>query len=354
MKRRPATPFLAVTTSLALAAILLLPATGCISGGSLALLGQPLFSNYVGPAGGGTGGTTSPGSGFFGGGGRVSVDPCSESNARKFIRISMRNMDRDDYIHYFFIAIAYVNGTVHPDGAVCPDDIALYTAFGYDEIPEGTFQPFGNYCIEGPALVYFHEGGRFRTGGGVAGAQLASAIAPAQGSNPSYDAFFGAAGVSVPVPNIILFHNPGTGEGQPLKVSVNQLDPCVSQGETIRSTPNCEQDAFYYVDESDRMAGSITLGSGAGIRVPNEIQGTGCQCSAFASFNGEDFQAAQVLAPSGTSASEARCNEFLRGGSIEYVFIRDDRNPPIPQLLTRVTDQSGSEAHTFDSRADIP
>ncbi len=354
MKHGSDSPCRVVLGSLALAAVLLLPAAGCISGGSLALLGHPLFSRFTGPTSTGTGVTT-PGSGFFGGGGRTNLDPCSESNARKFVRISMRNLDQDDYIHYFFVAIAYVNGDVHPDGAVCPDDVALYTAFGYEEIADGDLQAFGNYCIEGPALVYFHDGGRFRSGGGVTGAALASAIAPAQGSNPTYDAFFSAAGASLPVPNIIIFHNPGTGEGQPLKVSINEPDPCLVIGNiSSRTTPNCQQDAFYYVDESDRMAGSISLGSGAGIRVPNEIQGTGCQCSAFASFNGEDFQAAQVLAPSGTSASEARCNEFLRGGSIEYVFIRDDRNPPIPQLLTRVTDQSGSEAHTFDSRANVP
>ncbi len=333
-------------------ALLLLAAGGCISAGSMALLGRSMFTDYVGSAGT-TGGTSGGASTFFSGGGRVETDPCAESNARKFIRISMRNMDPDDYIHYFFVAIAFVNSDQYPTGAVCPDDITLYTANGYEEIPEGSMQAFGNYCIEGPALIYFHENGQFRSGGGIGGAQLASAIGPAQGTNPTYDSFFGPGGAALPVPNVILFHNPGTGDGANLQVSTTAVDPCGGDFGSL-GTPNCLQDAFYYVDDVDLLAGSIILGSGAGRRVPNEIQGTGCQCGAFATIEGQDFQAAQVLAPSGTTASEARCNEFLRGGTIEYVFIRDDRNPPIPQLLTRVTDQYGSEVHTFDSRANVP
>jgi hypothetical protein len=113
--------------------------------------------------------------------------------------------------------------------------------------------------------------------------------------------------------------------------------------------PDCNQDAFYYVDEFDMMIGSIDieLGFGAGRRVPSEIQGTGCACTGF-----QDPY--QHLAPSGVAASSAACNEFLRGGRIEYVFVRDDTNPPYPQLLWRVTDQAGAEVHNFDPRANIP
>lgn len=319
---------------------------GCASGvAAFSLLGTPLFdatgSGAASTPSGGGGGDSS----FFDTGGRVNVDPCSEPNSRKFIRISMRNLATDSYIHYFFVLIAYVNGDVYPDGAVCPDDIALYTSRGYTEIPEGAQQEFGNFCIDGPALVYFHLGGQFRRSGGVGGSQLGSAIAPAQGTNATFDSFFTAGGTTVPVPNLIVFHNPGTGEGAALKIAENDSAPCDTV--IVAGDPDCNQDAFYYVDESDLIAGSIALGVGAGVRSPSEIQGTGCECLGFQ----DPFQ---QLAPSGTTASTARCNEFLRGGTIEYIFVREDLNPPFPQLVWRVTDQTGAEVHDFDPRANIP
>jgi hypothetical protein len=322
-------------------------AVGCGSmGGALGML--PGYAPFQESAGAtpqsSVGGPASGQSGFFETGVRSSVDPCLEPEARKLIRISMRNLS-SDYIHYFLVLIAYVNGEVYPDGAVCPDDVALYTSFDYQEIPEGAEQAFGNYCIRGPALVYFHENGQFQRGGGVGGARLASAIGPAQGTNPTYDNFFTASGARVPVPDLILFHNPNTGEGQALKISRNSPAPCdilVTAGD-----PDCEQDAFYYVSSDDVMAGSNALGRGSGRRTPNEIQGTGCQCTGF-----QDPY--QHLAPSGTSPTNALCYEFLRGGFIEYIFVRDDREPPYPQLLWRVADESGNEVHEFDPRAGIP
>jgi hypothetical protein len=320
---------------------------GCASGSfaqNYALLGGSPYSQFTGvtepPSGDGSG------SGFFGGGSRTSIDPCSEPNTRKWVRISMRNLATDSYIHYFLVLLAYVNGESYPDGAVCVDDIDLYTSWGYIEIPEGSEEAFGNYCIVGPALIYFHENGQFQRGGGVGGSQLASAIAPAQGTNASFDSFFISGGTPVPVPDYILFHNPGTGEGAALKISWNDSSPC-DEVTDLLVTPDCDQDAFYYVDEFDLITGSIALGVGSGRRVPSEIQDTGCECTGFQ----DPFQ---TLAPSGTSASNAHCNEFLRGGLIEYAFVRDDTTPPYPQLLWRVTDQSGAEVHAFDSRADIP
>jgi hypothetical protein len=111
---------------------------GCASGTSpFSVTGNPYF--FVGGATepgteGGAGGESS----FFGGGSRANVDPCSETNARKFIRISMRNLATDSYIHYFLVLIAYVNGETYPGGAVCPDDIDLYLENGYAEVPEGS------------------------------------------------------------------------------------------------------------------------------------------------------------------------------------------------------------------------
>ena len=237
-----------------------------------------LFTGFIGTYLGSSTTTTTTGGGssFFSTGGREERDPCEETNPRKFIRVSMRNTS-PDYVHYFFVAIAFVNGDVYPDGAVCADDISLYTQNGYVEIPEDADAEFGNICIQGPALYYFHEAGQFQQGGGASGAQLASAIGPAQGTSPTYDNFFIAGGAQIPVPNQILFHNPGTGEGAALKVSRGANSPC----DTIFVAgvdSDCAQDAFYYVDEFDQMAGSVALGSGAGRRTASEVQGTGCEC----------------------------------------------------------------------------
>lgn len=326
--------------------------TGCgggVPGTPQYLLGTPLFTTTTGSTGDtDTGGTGT--SSFFGAGSRANVDPCSETTPRKFITISMANLS-DDFVHYFFAMIAFVN-TEDRAGAVCADDINLYTSFGYTLVDEGQSVPFGNYCIEGPALIYFHENGQFQGGGN----SLASAIAPASGTQPSYDSFFTAAGAQVPVPDLILFHNPGSGDGQNLLASFLDPDPCGTDGTIAVVDPECQLDSFYYVDETDRLAagGTSLLGIGAGRRVPNEIQGTGCECGAVDTAFGLGTQNPfQNLAPSNTNASGALCNEFLRGGSITYVFIRDDVEPPVPQLLWRVLDAAGSEVHNFDPSAGI-
>lgn len=311
---------------------------GCAGTGAFAGIGSPF--GYTGGATqtvqpGGTGRT----SGSAGSGDRSYGDPCQEEQARKFVRISMRNLSRD-YIHYFLVLVAEVDdgsGT----GAVCPDDVSLYTAFGYELIPSGTERAFGNYCFEGPALIYFHRNGQFRSAQG-----LASSIAPAQGSTPTYDEFFGANGQPVPVPNFILFHNPGTSsEGRALKVADSRDFPC--EDDVIETVdPICDQDSWYYVDQRDIRAGSTVIGRGSYVRVPADTQGTGCDCAI-------SNQAYQVLAPTGANAGTALCSEFLRGGRIDYVFIRDDQEPPFPQLLTRVSDATGSRAHDFDPRGNV-
>ncbi len=320
---------------------------GAISGPAAFLPGM-LFPR-AGQAQGGGGTSTPQGPAAGAGGSRGTLDPCSEPDSRKFVRISMRNLDPLDHVHYFVAFVAFVNGDVYPNGAVCPDDIDLYRSFGYEFIAEGQERPFGAFCIQGPALLYFHQAGQFRTSVGTGSQQFGSAIPPAQGTSPSFDAFFDSGGTLVPVPNSILWHNPGTGEGGILKVSRSDPTPCTGAGIAGFIDPECEQDAFYYVDQTDRQAGTNVLGPGSGRRVPNEIQGTGCECGGFDPLLATSIS--QVLAPSGATASSVQCNEFLRGGSIEYVFIRDDRNPPIPQLLWRVTDASGSIAHDFDPRA---
>jgi hypothetical protein len=225
---------------------------------------------------------------------------------------------------------------------VCPDDVALYTSFGYTQIPDGAEVAFGNFCIPGPALLYFHRSGQFQEAGGA----LASAIAPALGTSATYDTFFSSAGATVPVPDLIMFHNPGTGDGAQLKISRNTSNPCSDQ--TSTGDPNCEQDAWYYVDQTDRLVGSTALGSGSGRRVPSEIQGTGCECLGLS-------LPFAVLAPSNLSASFAQCNEFFRGGRIEFAFVDEDLDTPIPpQLVWRVTDASGALAHDFDDRVPVP
>jgi hypothetical protein len=272
------------------------------------------------------------------------TDPCSEPQNRKFVRISMRNQS-SDYVHYFLVLIAYVNSDEYPEGAVCETDRALYTSFGYTSIAAGQSVAFGNYCVVGPALYYFHRNGQFQLAGGATGRRLASAIGPAQGATPTYDAFFTSSGATVPVPDLILFHNPGSGQGQALKISRNVSDPCAGEI-VVGGDPACQQDAFYYVDETDRLAGSTALGVGSGRRVPGDIQGTGCECLGVS----VPFQ---ILAPSGQRAQGAACNTFFRGGRIDYVFLREDTDPPFPQLVWRVTDATGARAHDFDPRSDI-
>lgn len=341
-----------------LAAGLLAASWGCSTGGS----GWEVFGSpfpFVGSTGGSTpptGGST--GGGGLGGGGGTATDPCDIEQSRKFVTISMRNLS-EDYVHYFFVAIAFIDveddaaaedvpgigDQAFIDGGVCADDVALYQQFGYVPVAAGQQIAFGDYCLYGPALYYFHRSGQFRRSATPGNAGLASAIAPAQGSSPTYDNFFTSSGAQVPVPDLILFHNPGTGEGAALKVSSQTSSPCdiVLTG----VTPVCNRDAFYYVDEDDRITGSTALGFGAGRRVPSEIQGMGCECLGAA-------QAYQVLAPPGTTSRTANCDEFMRGGRIDYVFLRQDENPPVPQLVWRVTDSSGSVAHEFDARATIP
>jgi hypothetical protein len=273
-------------------------------------------------------------------------DPCSETANRKFIRISMRNQS-SSYIHYFLVLIAYVNGTEYPDGAVCPTDTALYQQNGYTLVASGATANFGSYCIRGPALYQFYQGGRFRTAAGASGGGLASAIAPAQGTTPTYDGHFTSAGATVPVPNLIIFHNPGsTTEGQALKISRSSTTPCVAVVSNLFD-PICQQDSFYYVDDTNIMDGSTTLGLDSGRRVPSEIQGTGCECLGTS-------DGAQSLAASDRTAANAGCNEFLRGGRIDYVFVRDQSTEPAyPQLLWRVTDSASARAHDYDSRANV-
>ncbi len=338
---------LVAITAASAAAGLFATSASCGGGGAFQLIGTPFTqSTYTGT----TAGSTGVQSGGAIDTGSTSSDPCSETNSRKFVRISMRNLS-EDYVHYFLVMIAYVNGDTYPDGAVCEDDVQLYTSAGYIYVAEGVERTFGNYCIVGPALYYYHRNGQFRGAGTSGASSLASAIAPAEGSSPTYDTYFTAAGASLPVPNQILFHNPGTGEGRTLKISENNPNPCDTGGTTASYDDSCDQDAFYYVDEDDLLVGSTALGFGSGRRVPNEIQGTGCGCGIssdpWAELGNSSLDASDVR------DSDALCNVFLRGGRIDFIFLRDDTDPPYPQLVWQVTDSAGSRAHEFDSRADV-
>lgn len=320
---------------------------GCNTIGSEALYylgGVSPFTQFVGNSDGTGGGATGGDSGFFSGGSGV-TDPCLESLNRKIIRLSMRNL-AEDHIHYFLILIAFENGETYPNGSACAEDADLYTSFGYERINAGTNRSIGNYCIEGPAFVYFHRAGRF-SGGTSSTNSLASAIAPAQGTNATFDSFFTSSGAQVPAPNVILFHNPGTGDGANLS-TVRFPNSCADNIVTP-ILDDCTLDAFYYVDETDQIAGSNALGSGSGRRVPTEIQGTACECGALAG----DFPAGAELAPPGVRSADVACNAFMRGGRVEFAFVRNDTTPPFPQLVWRVTDASGGEVHDFDSRAGI-
>ncbi len=318
---------------------------GCAGGSGAAAFMGSLF-----PAADGEAETFGPvtsgrqtGGGLFGA--ETAAAPCEESQDRKFVRVSMRNLS-PDYVHYFMILIAFIDdpATAEIEGAVCPDDISLYTSFGY--VRTQTETALGHYCIPADALYYFHENGRFQ-GAGAEG--LASAIRPADGTTPSYDSFFTSSGARVPIPNVILFHNPGTTtEGRALKFANSFSFPC-SGGVEENVDPDCSQDAFYYVDSFDFRAGPAlppSTPAGSSVRYPSQIQGTGCEC-------GLSNVAWSVLAPPGRAAADAQCNEFFRGGRIDYVFIRDDAEPPFPQAVWRVTNGTGTVVHEFDPRANV-
>ena len=308
----------------------------------------PIRATETGSSVPGQSGTTTGGSVTGGVGGLI--DPCSETQTRKFIRIAMRNTT-PDYLHYFLIMIAYVSGDAYPDGAVCEDDIQLYTQNGYTFVREGSSTELGSLCIEGPALFYFHRQGQFRGASGTGGSSLASAIGPAQGASPTYDNFFTASGRQLPVPNVILFHNPGTGEGRALKISTSDPSPCNPSATSIFDSP-CQQDSFYYVDQDDRLTGSTALGFGSGRRVPDEIQGTGCSCG-VSNEPWAELAASNVTAADINSSGGNSCNLFLRGGRIDFAFMREDTDPPFPQLVWQVTDASGTRAQEFDSRSGL-
>lgn len=346
--RCPRPVILSTLSSVVFGGLILGLAVGCGGSSLLRSIGTPFplpagVSNTPTPASSGrsAGGTSGASS-------RSDSDPCDETQNRKIIFLSMRNLT-DDYIHYYLLLIAFIDDPTTDDveGAVCEDDIPLYTSFGYQLVPEGTSIPFGNVCIPGNSLYYFHENGQFQG----AGQGLASAIAPAAGSTATYDTYFNQSGRQVPVPDRIIFHNPGTSaEARALKVAESSVNPCAVVINDV-GDPECEQDGWYYVDEFDFPAGSRPTGSdgveaGIYVRYPADIQGTGCAC------NLGNIPYSQ-LAPSNAAASDALCNEFLRGGRIDYVFVRDDTEPPFPQLVWRVTDSNGTRAHDFDPRANV-
>lgn len=325
------------------AALLAGIAAGCAGTPGIGpLFGSPFPNNGTG--GGGTGqGPGGTGSGGTGGGatnvGELQLDPCAVSDPQKFIRISMRNQASIDFVHYFLLLVAFVE-TDGQEGAVCAEDISLYTQFGYRLLASD--EAFGSLCLPAGSLVYFHQSGRFRTTSGSGNTGLGSAIAPASGTNPTYDEFFSASGRQVPVPNWIIFHNPGTGDGARLQISIPNAAPCLEGGFFPTGGSICTQDAFYYVNSGDSINGSSALGAGSGRRVPAEIQGSFCECGGVA-------QPVQQLALTGTPD----CFEFTRGGSIQYVFLRDDRQPPFPQLVWRVNSASGQLVQDFDPRSGV-
>lgn len=338
---------------LALTLVACIAFVGCGGGGVYDLLetyyGTPFY--YAGTAssssGIGSSGVSSGGS--LTGGSSGTTDPCDETEARKFIRISMRN-ESDDYVHYFLILVAFVNSDTYPNGAVCADDVQLYMSNGYISVAEGRYVELGGLCIPGPALYYFHRNGQFQQVSGNT-ISLASAIAPGSASSPSYDATFTSAGKQIPVPDIIMFHNPGIGQGSSLLIADLPSDPCGNSGVLETVDPSCEWDSFYYVDENDRIVGSDAIGYGSGRRVPNEVQGTGCQCG----ISNDPYS---ILAPPTVSASTVAdssgyCDAFMRGGRIDYVFLREDTDPAFPQLVWRVRDASGTRVHDFDSRSGV-
>ena len=103
-------------------AVIGLTAIGGCTAGAASVLYSPLFTTFIGSDN--TVADTTGDSSFFNSGSRVNVDPCSSQTPASSYA-SMRNLASGDYVHYFLVLVAFVNGDTYPTGAVCPDDVDL-------------------------------------------------------------------------------------------------------------------------------------------------------------------------------------------------------------------------------------
>lgn len=247
------------------------------------------------------------------------------------ILLTLQNADPNRYIHYHLHLITFAKDIV-------TGDESRYTSFGYVRYPTGV--SFGCYNFAGRDLYYYyHRNGRFRTNITNSSSTLLSGISPAISSaSPRKDVYFMSR--VVPLPSMILFHDPKTTVPAAFNVDrgATTINPALSTPSTCAGCASCAQASWYYVTAFDQPSGvnrpcslgrNDSNGPGRYFRVPAETQQTACwDCVVTLPLLGTDaahwlhnsaINEAIFPRPAG-DVSTVLCNEFYLGSVVTYTF----------------------------------
>jgi hypothetical protein len=286
----------------------------------------------------------------------VTVDP----TPRKLV-LTLQNRVTTSYIHYNLILIAFREDV--PVGQEGP-----YLSFGYVHYPVGT--SIGCYSFARDLFLYYHQNGRFSTDITNTGSPLLSAIAPAPStSTPRADSFFNSR--EIPVPSVILFHDPVSNVPMPFNAGRNAttINPTLSSITGCGTCTSCAQAGWYYVLSGDIPFGlnpACSIGrnaaaSGRYYRVPAEYQNTCCfDCiSSSGLVPITDLVTAHWLHNTGVSSGgplgpgnpgDVRCYEYYLNGVVTYAFttLGNTSGPSFPpSLVWEVKTRQGIIIHPF-------
>ncbi len=294
--------------------------------------------------------------------GTATLDVLIAGQTDRKIILTLRNEMTDRYVHYHLHLIAFRKDV--PIG-----DESRYEAFGYVRYPSGV--NFGCYTFTQDLFYYYHRNGQFRADITDSGSALRSGIAPAtSASQPKLDPSF--SNRNVPLPSLILFHDPGTG---PLPDAFDDdrgadtINPALDDA-TNCGCDVCAQASWYYVTELDVpvgiappcSAGRDPAAMGRYFRVPGETQDTVCDdCSSLVAtlplagteachwLHNTALNEAVWPQPAG-AVGDVRCYEYYLGSVVTYTFTDDgtttglDANV-LPSLKWEVRTLTGQIIH---------
>jgi len=284
------------------------------------------------------------------------------------IYLTLQNAVTDRYIHYHLHLIAFRED-------VAPGDESRYESFGYRMYTSP--QTIGCYTfpatVARPLFYYYHQNGRFRTEITDTSRPLLSGIQSAvSATQPRLDPFF--AGRVVPVPSLILFHDPRNTVPSPFDQNRNSHTINSTLANVTNCTASCEicsRASWYYVTATDVPSGFPGLGCTRGrdpsdnsrilryFRVPAETQDTVCWDCSSAAGNlppiGVDTSAVhwlhntavgQAVWPNPAGSTSLQCFEYYLGSFVTYTFTNaGDTAPagtsPPPSLKWEVRTPSG-------------
>jgi len=180
-------------------------------------------------------------------------EACTSSSLRfKRVKLTLANTTQH-VVHYSLHLIA----SAGEGGFVAAADESRYAQFGYERTRVDAPLQIGCVVFLPPAggyfLHYHHKQGQLKDSRGV----LASAIAPAEDGNTSFDTTFRAA--PVPTPEVIIFGPQGVG-----------VDEFQCDSEDERAGGVCDLIGAVYKDPTS-FAALVKVHA-------DEWQGTGCQC----------------------------------------------------------------------------